>query len=136
MNTKMLVAGIIGGIALFLLGWLFYGVLLMDTLASYSNAACMRAEADMNLPLLGAGNIILGIFLAYIFAQWASISTFATGASRGALLGFLLSLGMNCLWYATSTVMTSFTGVIIDVVIVTVMWGIVGGIIGWWLGRK
>lgn len=132
----MLVAGLMGGVGFFLLGWLLYGMLLMDTMANYSNAACMRAEGDMNIPLLVAGNLIMGFFIAFIFSHWASISTFGTGAQRGALLGFLLALGMNCIWYATSTVMTSLTGVMIDVVINTVMWAIVGGIVGWWLGRK
>ena len=136
MNTKMLVAGLMGGVGFFLLGWLLYGMLLMDTMSQYSNAACMRAEEDMSFPLLVVGNLIQGFLVAYIFSQWASISTFATGLQRGALIGFLLSLAMNCIWYATSTVMTEFTGAIIDVVVVTVMWGIVGGIVGWWLGRK
>lgn len=136
MNTKMLVAGLIGGVAFFLLGWLLYGILLMDTMSSYSNAACMRAEGDYNMPLLILGNLVWGFFVAYVFSHWASISTFATGAQRGALLGFMLSLAMNCMWYAMSTCMTSFTGSIIDIVVSTVMWAIVGGIVGWWLGRK
>ncbi|MDZ4747411.1 MAG: hypothetical protein SH808_02925 [Saprospiraceae bacterium] len=136
MNTKMLVAGLMGGVGFFLLGWILYGMLLMDTMASYSNAACMRAEEDMNMPLLVVGNLIQGFFVAYIFSNWASISTFATGLQRGAFIGFLISLAMNCIWYATSTVMTDFTGAIIDIIVVTVMWGIVGGIVGWWLGRK
>ncbi len=136
MNTKMLVAGLMGGVAFFLLGWLLYGMLLQDTIANYQNGDYMRADADMNLPLLVFGSLITGILVAYIYSQWASISTFLTGLQRGALIGFLLSLGMNCVGYATSTLMTEFTGVIIEVVIATVMWGLVGGIVGWWLGRK
>lgn len=136
MNAKMLVAGLMGGVAFFLLGWLLYGMLLMDTLAQYSNPACMRADADMSIPLLVVGSLVLGLLVAYIFSQWASISTFATGLQRGALIGFLFTLGMNCNWYATMTVTTEITGAIIDVVVATVMWGIVGGIVGWWLGRK
>ncbi len=136
MNTKMLVAGLMGGVGFFLLGWLLYGILLMDTMASYSNSACMRADGDMNFPLLVVGNLIQGFLVAYIFSQWASISTFATGLQRGALIGFLLSMALNCIWYATSTVMTEFTGAFIDVAVSTVMWGLVGGIVGWWLGRK
>ncbi len=136
MNAKMLVAGLMGGVAFFLLGWLLYGILLKDTLANYHNGDFMRADADLNMPLLVLGNLIQGILVAYIYSQWASISTFVTGLQRGALIGFLLSLGMNCIWYATSTLMTEFTGVIIKVVIATVIWGLVGGIVGWWLGRK
>lgn len=136
MNTKMLVAGLLGGVGFFLLGWLLYGILLMDTMASYSNSACMRSDDDMSIPLLLVGNLIQGFLIAYIYSQWASISTFATGLQRGALIGFLLSMALNCIWYATSTVMTEFTGVIIDVAVSTVIWGLVGGIVGWWLGRK
>lgn len=136
MNTKMLVAGLLGGVGFFLLGWLLYGILLLDTMASYSNSACMRSDDDMSIPLLLVGNLIQGFLIAYIYSQWASISTFATGLQRGALIGFLLSMALNCIWYATSTVMTEFTGVIIDVAVSTVIWGLVGGIVGWWLGRK
>jgi hypothetical protein len=136
MNTKTLVAGLLGGVGFFLLGWLLYGILLKDTLANYQSGNFMRADADMNMPVLVLGNLVYGLLVAYIYSQWASISTFVTGLQRGALIGFLLSLGMNCIWYATSTLMTEFTGVIIEAVIGTVIWGLVGGIVGWYLGRK
>lgn len=40
MNTsKILMAGIVTGIASFLLGWLFYGLLLMSTFESMAGTA-------------------------------------------------------------------------------------------------
>ena len=42
MNSKVLIGGIIGGIAFFLLGYLFYGLLLGKTMS-----ACMTCQRPM-----------------------------------------------------------------------------------------
>jgi hypothetical protein len=134
MNSKVLVGAVIGGVVYFLLGWIIYGMLLMDTMANYFT--CARAEDDMQMLYIIIGNLLQGLLLAYIFSKWASISTFSGGAVAGGTIGLLMALSIDCIMYATSTVITSPTGIIIDAVIVAVMSAIAGGVIGWWLGRK
>ena len=137
MNTKTIVAGVIGGIAFYLLGWLFYGMLLMDFFEANSGTATgvMREPDEMVMWSLILGHLVWGYLLAYIFNHWANISTWDGGAKAGALLGVLMSMSMGMVWYGTSNIGTMLSGAA-DVVVSGVMSAIAGAIIGWWLGRK
>ena len=59
-NTKTIVAGILGGIVYFLLGWAFYGMLLADFFDANAGTATnvMRADDEM---------IFWSLFLAVMF---------------------------------------------------------------------
>jgi hypothetical protein len=58
MDTKKLFMGtIVGGIACFFLGWVVYGMLLMETMAAYSNPSIMRAGTDMVWWAMILGNL-------------------------------------------------------------------------------
>ena len=112
-------------------------MLLADMMAGYMNTACTRPMEEMDMSLMILGNVGLGLLFAYILssggAKFASVSGGATGA---AIVGLLVSLSYDSMIYAQSTMMNSFTGVIMDVLAFTVISAIVGGGIGWWLGRK
>lgn len=135
-NTKTIVAGLIGGFVYFLLGWLFYGILLSDFFAENTGSAgnVMRAEDEMIMWALLLGNLIWGYFIAYVFNQWAQISTWDGGAKAGALIGVLTMMSMGLIWYGTSNLGTELSG-FVDVVVSGVMSAIAGAVIGWWLGR-
>ena len=45
--TKIVIGGIVGGISFFFLGWLIYGVLLMDFMSEFSNTTFNRPEEEM-----------------------------------------------------------------------------------------
>jgi hypothetical protein len=134
MNSKILIGGVLGGIAFFLLGYLLYGLLFANALAACTS--CQRPMEEINFVCLFVGNLFIGWTIAYIFSRWASISTFMGGAIGGATIGLLLAIGWDSIGYATSTMYTGMTCIIYNILIEVVMWGIVGGIIGWWMGRK
>lgn len=136
MNTKTIIAGLIGGIASFFLGWLFYGMLFKETLAGFAGSATgvWRADNEMIFWALILGNLILGLLIAYIFSGWAGITTFAGGAQAGAIIGFLFTFGSNMIGYSVTNIM-HLNGSLLDVGISTFMWAICGGLVGWWLGR-
>lgn len=134
MNSKVLVAGVIGGIVAFLFGWLVYGILLMDFMAGQLGSATgVYKEAPDMLPL-AVGNIFWGLLFAYIFGTWAGIKTFSTGAVAGAIIGFLMAAAFDLIMLGTTNIMTT-TGALVDIVVSTVMSAVVGGVVGWWLGR-
>ena len=134
MNAKMLVGGLIGGVAFFLLGYLFYGLLFKDAMAACTS--CQRPMEEINFLCLGIGNIFVALAISYIFSRWASVATFMGGLTAGATIGLLMAIGFVSINYATSTMFSGTTCMIYEIIIETVMWGIVGGLIGWWLGRK
>lgn len=137
MNTKTIIAAVIGAVALFLMGWVFYGMIFKDTMAGMAGSATgvMKADNEMIFWALILGNLSIGYMLAWIYSGWAGITTFGGGAQAGAILGFLFTLGFNMISYSVTNMM-ELSGWLLDIVISVVMWAIAGGLIGWWLGRS
>lgn len=134
MNSKTLIAGLVGGVASFFLGWLLYGMVLMSFMAEHSNASIMRAEADMIWWALILSNLLWGLSVALLLS-WANVSNFMTGMTKAGIFGLILSLGWDLSLYSTSTWFADTTGLIVDVLASTVMTAIIGGVVGWMLGR-
>jgi hypothetical protein len=133
-NSKFLVATLIGGIAYFILGFLVYAVALEGFYAAHAGSATGVAKTDMQFWPLALGNLSHAALLAYIFLKWAGIKTFGAGFSAGATIGFFVSLGFNMIGYDTSNVQ-DLTASVVDVFVWAIMTGIVGGIVGWVLGK-
>lgn len=130
-------ATLVGFVVIFLLGWLFYGILLMDFYEANAGSATnvMRAEEDMVWWALILGNLLQAYFLVYIFSKWEGIDTFGAGFKGGAIIGLILGLSMNFIMYATSNMM-NLTSALVDPFVSMIMMGITGGVIGVMLGRK
>lgn len=131
---KFLTGTLVGGIAFFFLGYLFYGVALAGFFsAHYATTATMKSMEDIVWWALIAGNISSGALLSYIFIKWANISSFGGGAGAAASVGFFLGLTMDLTRFATEGTF-DLTASLADVLVMTVMYGIAGGIIGALLG--
>jgi hypothetical protein len=125
MNVKnFLVAGIVGGIVNFLLGWVFYGMLFNDIYPE---------GEEMNLVLTFLGCLTSGLFVAFIFTKWASITMPLTGLKAGAIIGFFTSLSMNFFMYSNKAV--NYQNIALDVVISIVMGALVGAAVAFILGK-
>ncbi len=122
MKTKnFLVSGIAGGIVDFFLGWIFYGMLFKDSFPQ-------PEEGTNSMVMIFLGCITFGLFLAYIFTKWAQISTLATGAKAGAIIGFFIGLSMNFFNLAMTSDANIQTAAL-DVGIGIVMTAIIGAVI-------
>lgn len=66
---------------------------------------------------------------------WANTTTWQSGMNRGAIIGLMFCLSLDFMFMSMSTMFNNWTAVIVDVAIGTVMTGIVGAFIGWYLGR-
>lgn len=123
MKTKnFLVAGLVGGIVDFLLGWLFYGIVFKDTFPQ-------PEESSESMLFIFLGCITFGLFVSYIYNQWAQISTGATGAKAGAIIGLFVGLFFNFFNLAMSAD-AAFNLAALDVGISVVMTAIIGAVIG------
>jgi len=134
-NNKILVAGIIGAVTYFILGFLVYDLALSGFYGEHMVKTCMRGDEETVWWAMIVSHLAWGIFIALIYGRWASISTFATGAKAGAVIGALVSLAINLGQYAMFTNM-DLTIALTDVVVGAVLTAIIGGVVGWWLGRK
>ena len=135
--NKILLSGLIGGAVAFLLGFLFYGLLLADFFESNAGAATgvMRDESDFIWWAMILGHLAWGLLFAVVFGRWTNIKTYATGVSAGAVLGLLISLTYNLISYGSTNIST-LTALVVDTLIMTLVSGVVGGVVGWFLGRN
>ncbi len=132
-----IMATLAGFVVLFMLGWLLYGMLLMDFFVANAGSATgvNRAEDEMVWWALIVGNVLQAYLLVYIFGKWANITTFAEGLKGGAMIGLILGYAYDLIMYGTTNIM-NLTAALVDPLIAAVMMGLAGGVIGWVLGRK
>ncbi len=127
MNTKTLIAGVAGGLVLFLTGGLVYVLLLAD----YFTFEVSRETA--NLLYIVPGELVFGCLLAWLLSC-CGVSSVVDGAKNGALIGFLIALGYGLLLYGSTTI-ADLTYYLVDVVVWAVRFACAGAVIGWWYGR-
>lgn len=133
MDSKTIIASIVGAIVLFILGMLTYGMLA----SNFMTTQLLTPAAHKEMPdflMLGLGHLPLGILLALIFNRWANISTAVTGAKAGAVIGILIELGYGLINQGTMNTMT-VTGMLGSTVIAAINMAIAGAVVGWYLGR-
>lgn len=132
MKTKVLLAAIGGAVASFLLGWLVYGMLLMD----YFNAHMTHYEGLMkDPPALWA--IFLGGLCWSLLVSWLwdkmGINTIMQGFVNGAIFSLLISISYDLYWYASMNLYQG-SAMIVDVVVGTVYGAVIAAIIALILG--
>lgn len=135
MNTnRILLAGLVGGVFAFFFGWLLWGILFNDLMPTGIKAV-ERAESDMIMWALAVANLLWGILIAYIFVQWANISTWQSGAIAGAVIGFFTTASFDLGYFAMTNLFT-LQELAIDVALNTLWVATIGAVVGWWLGWK
>ena len=123
--SNFLVAGIVGGIVDFLLGWLFYGMLL----SSY-----YPSSESMDLKYIALGCLFFGFTMSYIFVRWGQIRTLLLGMQAGAFIGLLLGLALSFFKMA-ETQNHDFEFFAVDLAVKIITAGLIGGAIGLVNGR-
>jgi hypothetical protein len=128
MNNKTIIGTLAGAVTMFLLGWILYGMILMDMMTP--NPSALESP---NLPLIFVANLCYAFTLTYIFQKWAGISTWMGGAQAGLMIGVLLGLSFDLMWMATMDGMTT-KDLILDIIGTAVMMTGTGAVIGMVLG--
>jgi hypothetical protein len=118
---KFIVGGLLGGVINFFMGWLVWGILLMDYMGKHAtNASVFRSEEGM-------------IFWALILYV-ANTRTARSGAVTGAIAGALMTAAFDLGIYAQMNIYD--TNIFLpDVLASAFVTGIAGAAIGWYYGR-
>lgn len=130
--AKLLIGSIAGAVTTFILGWIIFGMLLMDFMNSHPGLAGNIGKAEPDYLYLIIGNVAAGLMFSYIFLK-ASINSLGSGFINGGIIGLLMSVANNCIWYSTSTALSKMS-MAADVAGTTVMFAISGAVIGLVLG--
>lgn len=120
MNTKILKGTIIGGIIMFFLGWIVYGILLSGFMESNYNQCIARPEEEMIWWAMIISCLAIGLLITLIL-KWAGANTITEGLKTGAIFGVLLSINMDLSSYSMSTMIGNLGAVILDVFVFTIM---------------
>ena len=133
MDKKIIIAALLGSVVSFLLGWLVYGILLMDFYSSHMNYYHGLMKDPPNLAAIFAGGLAMSFLIAYIYRKWSGTTSFATGFMNGLIIGFLVSLSFNLYMYASMDLYARRV-IVVGVITGTLFNAVLGGVIGWYLG--
>lgn len=117
MNVKnFLVAGIVGGIVDFLLGWLLYGMLFKDNFGG---------KDPENMVFIFLGCMSFGFLISYVFTNWSHTTAASAGLKGGAVLGLFAGLQSNFFGNAMNAT-PDYQLIGLDLAIMIVMGALVG----------
>ncbi len=135
MNSRTILATLIGAVVSFLMGWLIYGVILRDYMQTHtvSYEGLMKPDSKLMVSYI-LGNILQAIALCYVLLI-ANVKLGGRGAMIGGITTFLFLLSMNIYFYAGMNWYTSFSAFLVDLVASVIIGTLVGAAIGFMLGR-
>ena len=130
MKKSTIIAGLVGAIVLFALGYLWYALSgIMESYATEAGAAAKKGEDTFSMPLLILGHLVTVFLMSVLYSKWArGTHNFGHGFQFGALIGAFAGVGLALMWFASTDLMTS-TGWILDGIFQIVSLGITGGVI-------
>ncbi|MDX1683960.1 MAG: hypothetical protein R3275_01925 [Saprospiraceae bacterium] len=130
MKRSTLISGIIGGVALWIFGFIFYGIAnATEPFQTEEGMAVMKGEDEMSMLWLFIGHLIVGIFSALIYDRWAQgRHNFKNGLVFGTVLGLVIGVGLNVIWYSVNKSMLA-GGYVADAVFNVVAYGLMGAVI-------
>ena len=135
MNMRILRGTLFGGIAFFFLGWLVWGMLLMDFSKENYNQTIYLPDDGMIWWAMIASNLVLAL-LVTLALNWAGAKTIVDGLKFGALVGGLYALTTDLGMYSMTTVILNLTAVAVDTLAYAAVTAITGAVIVLTWGKK
>lgn len=135
MMNRILIGTVVGAVISFLVGWLVFGVVLMNFIESnmVSYPGLMKMPPDMIQLFLS--NIFWNLTMAFIFVKWAKVYNFKKGMIVSMMVCIPISISIDLQYMAFMNLYKDFTIVIVDALGTAVMAAIVGGCMGWIYGK-
>ncbi len=133
MNVKTLIGGLIAGVTSFLLGWVIYGMLLMDYFTNNMVKYDGLNKDPIEMWAMVVSHLALGLLLAYVF-NGSGVKTARNGIASGAIFFGLFTVVAGMMSYAQIN-LYSLQSLCVDVLASLVMGALVGAVLGWWFGR-
>lgn len=128
MNMQILKGTLFGGIAYFFLGWIIWGILLANFSASNFNQCMNRPEMEMVWWAMIVSCLVYALFMT-LFLKGLGAKKWLDGLKIGALFGCLFALTIDMSFYSMTTMYSSFTGILVDVIAASLSAAITGVVI-------
>ena len=135
MTTQRFAIGtVVGGLVLFFLGYLVFGVVFADFFAANAGTATGVQKEPFDFVSLAIGQLAWGAALTLILG-WANVSSVGQAARVSALVGLLLFFGFDLTMFATTNTSTLLVTVV-DPILAAVLFGVAGALIAAVTRRK
>lgn len=125
---KILRGTIFGGISYFLLGWLIWGILLMDYMSANMNTCSNRPDGEMVWWAIILSNLSAALLLTLIL-NWAKARSLVDGLKTGAIFGLLYAMTIDFSFWSMTTTYNNITTMIVDILVSAGVFALVGMII-------
>lgn len=134
-TQKLLVGTLAAGVAMFFLGWLIYGILLVDFMAANMNSGNSRPMEEMVFWAIFVSNLVSGLLLTLVL-NWSNSLSLVSGFKTGAFVGLLIGLSLDLGMYAMTTMFLNPMAIVVDVLSSALMYGVAGAIVALAVGKK
>jgi len=132
---KILRGTIFGGIFYFLLGWLVYGIILMNYFSGVTNPCANLPDGEMIWWAMIASSLLVALFLTLIL-YWSNARSISDGLIKGAIFGSLFTATIDFSFWSMTTMYSTLVPIFVEIVVSSVVYALVGlGIVLTW-GRK
>jgi len=131
---KILRGTLFGGISYFLLGWLVWGILLMDFFSGNMNQCASRPADGMIWWSIILSNFVLALLMTLILS-WARAKNINDGLKYGALFGFLYTSSFAFSSWSMTTMYNNPGAMLADILVSTIVLALIGMIIVLTWGR-
>ena len=128
MYMKMLRGTVFGGIAFFLLGWLIYGLLMMNFSMANMNQCANKPMGEMIWWAMIVSNLI-SAFLLTLILKWSGAKGIMDSLKIGTIFGLLYASALDLGFWSMTIMFNNFWALIVDVAETTVLWALVGLVI-------
>jgi len=124
---KILRGTVFGGITYFFLGWFAWGILLMDFMSANMNQCAARTDEMIWWAMIAS--TLAGSLLLTLILNRAKAKGVINGLLYGALFGLLYASVVDLSSWSMTTMFNNFGVLIVDVLVSTVTFTIVGLVI-------
>ena len=135
MTTQRCVLGtVVGGITLFVLGYVIYGIVFANFFAANAGTATGVDRKTFVFWALGLGQLVWGGLLTLLLG-WVRVSTVGGGIKVGAIVGLLFALGIDLTLYGVTNI-SNLTATLVDPILNMVLFACAGAVITLVVGKN
>jgi hypothetical protein len=135
MYKKILLSTLAGAVTAFFLGWVVFGLLLMDFYTSNTTVYEGLLKGSPNMFTISLGCVLQAFLVSWVYAGFSGRKSVAGGAMTGAILGLLVSAMSDLNFFGSYNLYTP-TLLAADVVVNGIYAAGVGAVIGFVLRDK
>jgi hypothetical protein len=132
---KILRGTVFGAIVYFLIGWLIYGILLMDFFSTGMNQCANRPMGEMIWWAMIVSNLAVALLLTLIL-YWKKARGILAGLITGAIFGVLFTTTIDFSFWSMSTIYSGISTILAEIAVSAFIYGVVGMVIVLTWGKK